>query len=122
MNGFPNFLMIYGPQAPTSLTNGPPFIELQCEYALDVLLKQRGENLATVESSKAAEEAWADHNTAVADMTLCMETDSWWNGGNVPGKKKEFLIYIGGIPKWHQSCKDALDGWSGYDTTRVVVA
>jgi hypothetical protein len=27
--GLPNFFMVYGPQAPTSLANGPPFVEME---------------------------------------------------------------------------------------------
>jgi hypothetical protein len=25
-------------------------------------------------------------------------TDSWYNGGNIPGKPKEALVYVGGFP------------------------
>ena len=108
---------VYGPQAPTYLTNGPPFIELQCEWILDVLLKQRGENLATVEPTKSAEDAWRKQTLDLANMTLAVQTNSWWMGANIPGKKKEYLLYMGGIPMWHASCVKALDGWKDFETT-----
>ena len=96
-NGFPNFFMVYGPQgesttkpsiecnvdlrqAPTSLTNGPPFIELQCEWILDVLYKQCEEKLATVEAKKEAEEAWREHCLDLASKTLAIYTNSWYMG------------------------------------------
>lgn len=44
--------------APTSHTNGPPFIEMQCEWILATLEKQREDKLATVEAKKEAEDAW----------------------------------------------------------------
>jgi hypothetical protein len=34
---------------------------------------------------------------------------------NVPGKKREFLLYMGGIPSWHKACEEALEGWKGFD-------
>jgi hypothetical protein len=36
-------------------------------------------------------------------------------GANVPGKKREFLLYLGGIPAWHKACEEALEGWKGFD-------
>lgn len=73
----PSLLTSAGPQAPTSLTNGPPFIELQSEWIVDLLLKQRGENLTTVETKKSAEEAWRKHTLDLANMTLAVHTNSW---------------------------------------------
>lgn len=34
-------------------------------------------------------------------------------GANVPGKKREFLLYLGGMPAWHKACVEALEGWKG---------
>jgi hypothetical protein len=36
-------------------------------------------------------------------------------GADVPGKKREFLLYMGGIPAWHKACEEALEGWKGFD-------
>lgn len=62
--------------APTSLTNGPPFIEMQCEWILEVLLKQQAENIETVCPTKSAEEGWRKHALEIADTTLLVETNS----------------------------------------------
>jgi hypothetical protein len=110
--------VVYGPQAPTSFTNGPPFIELQCEWVLEVLLKQRGEAIETICASKPAEEAWRKHCLDVADKTLNVQTSSWYMGANVPGKRREMLLYMGGIPAWRKACVKALEGWKNFDTTR----
>lgn len=37
------------------------------------------------------------------------------NINSVPGKKREYLIYMGGIPTWHKACEDALEGWAGFE-------
>lgn len=39
---------------------------------------------------------------------------------SVPGKKKEFLLYMGGIPAWHDACQDALDGWKGFEVQKAA--
>lgn len=117
VDSFPNFAMIYGPQAPTSLTNGPPFIEMQCEWVLDVLLKQQAEGIEAVSPKKASAEAWRQHALDIADTTLLVETNSWYMGANVEGKKREMLIYIGGIPAWHKACINALEDWKDFETT-----
>ena len=67
--------------APTSLTNGPPFIELQCEWILSVLQKQCEEKIATVEAKKEAQDAWREHCLDLASKTLAKYTASWYNGG-----------------------------------------
>lgn len=115
-NGFPNMYMVYGPQAPTSLTNGPPFIELQCEWILDVLTKQREQGLHTLEAKQDEEQKWRENVLSIASKTLANETDSWWNGANVKGKRKEFLLYMGGMPNWHEACKEAIKDWQGFET------
>lgn len=136
VNGYPNMFILYGPQgnaayvtnskcqllialAPTSLTNGPPFIELQCEWVLSALKKQREQNIRTVEVKKEEEEAWRRHCLELADKTLVVETDSWYMGTNIPGKPRELLVYIGGIPAWHQACQEALEGWKSFDVTSM---
>lgn len=105
--------------APTSLTNGPPFIELQCEWILIVLNKQRDQKLVTVEAKKEKEDAWREHTLDLASKTLSIQTDTWWNGANVEGKKREFLLYMGGMPAFFDAANRALDRWDGFDVKPV---
>ncbi|KAF2486985.1 hypothetical protein BDY17DRAFT_288105 [Neohortaea acidophila] len=119
-HGYPNMFMVYGPQAPTSLTNGPPFLELQGDWILSVIEQQIKDGLATVEANKEAEEAWREHCLDLASKTLLIKTNSWYMGANVPGKKREFLVYLGGIPMWHKACVDALDGWKGFEVHQTA--
>lgn len=50
-------------------------------------------------------------NTAGSQLTHHMQ----YMGANVPGKKREFLLYMGGIPRWWNACEDALQNWKGFD-------
>lgn len=88
---------------------------MQCEWILAALLKQCKEGLTTIEANKQAQETWRNHCLDLASKTLAIHTDSWYMGANIPGKKREYLIYMGGIPAWHEACLDALEGWKGFE-------
>ena len=47
--------------------------------------------------------------------TLFPLTNSWWTAGNIPGKKVQMLIHLGGLEMYEQQCRDTLDGWKGFE-------
>lgn len=112
----PNFFMVYGPQAPTSLANGPPFIEMEVDWICKAIVKMDREGLQSIEPTQQAAEEWRDHVAAVSEHTLYPKTDSWYMGSNIPGKRREPLIYLGGMQRWWQSCTEALENWDGFST------
>ena len=51
---------------------------------------------------------------SVAD-SLILETDSWFVGANIPGKKRTFLQYAGGNPLYREKCdEEASGGYKGF--------
>jgi cyclohexanone monooxygenase len=41
--------------------------------------------------------------------------NSWYNGGNVPGKKRRYMGYVGGIPEYRRQCDEiAAAGYTGF--------
>ena len=88
---------------------------MQGEWIVSVLCKQREQGLATVEAKEEEEKAWRSKTLEMADMTLAVKTNSWYMGANVPGKPREFLLFMGGLPMWHQACVEALEGWKGFE-------
>ena len=115
ISGFPNFFMAYTPQAPTALSNGPTIIEAQVETIADMIAKLESEKAQSIEPTRAAEEEWKAKLGAMSKMTLIPYTDSWWNGANIPGKKAENMIYVGGINNYEPDCRATMDGWKGFD-------
>lgn len=127
-----------GPQAPTSLTNGPPFLELQCEWIRDALKAQRENNIDVLEANQAEEDKWRQGCTDMANRTLAVQTNSWYAflpttisdmfsltdlrymGANVPGKKREYLLYMGGVQNWHAACQAALKDWRGFEVSAAA--
>ncbi|WPH00036.1 putative flavin monooxygenase, FAD/NAD(P)-binding domain superfamily [Acrodontium crateriforme] len=115
VGGFPNMFMVYSPQAPTPLSNGPTIIESQVEMSVDMIEKLDKEGAASIEAQKSAEDEWKHTLDAMSKMSLLPFTDSWWNGANIPGKKAENMIYIGGINIYEKQCRATFDEWKGFN-------
>ncbi|KAK1999226.1 cyclopentanone 1,2-monooxygenase [Colletotrichum falcatum] len=117
--GCPNLFFVYGPQAPTPLTNAPPFIEKQVEVIVDFLTKLREERLRSIEPRQSAVEYW---KTIVLDnhkATLFSKCNSsWYVGANIPGKKREPLNYIGGFHTYFQACRHGTGNWENFDVVK----
>jgi hypothetical protein len=59
------------------LTNGPPLLEMQAEWIIDVLNKQRAEKIDTIEPKQSKEDAWRENCAYIANQTLAVHTNSW---------------------------------------------
>ncbi len=91
--GFPNMLMLYGPQSPTAFCNGPTCAELQGEWVVKLLEHLRDASLNRFESTPEADQKWCDHLDIVAASALLGQTDSWYMAANIPGKRRQLLNY-----------------------------
>jgi hypothetical protein len=105
--------MLYGPQAPSGLANGPPFLEMQVDWLAEFLTKTR-EKEGAIEVSHGAAKAYRDLNIQAYNHSLIRETPSWWNGSNIPGKVKEPLFWVGGLQAWRQQCEEGLENLSQF--------
>ncbi|MCJ1417740.1 hypothetical protein MMC32_004085 [Xylographa parallela] len=117
-HGYPNMFFLYGAQGPTAFSNGPSCVEIQADWIVDTIAALRKENIKTIEATKDAEEEWRQIVTALSDATLFPGTSSWYMGANVPGKPREQLNYLGGLPRYGQECRERLDGWKGFTVVR----
>lgn len=102
--GFPNFFTITGPSSPSVLSNMMVSIEQHVDWISDCLAWMEGKGLTTIEPTEAAEDEWAAHNEASAELTLFPQADSWYIGANVPGKPRTFMAYIGGVDTYRVIC------------------
>ncbi|KAL3474784.1 hypothetical protein BJX99DRAFT_247982 [Aspergillus californicus] len=115
VHGFPNCFLSYGPQSPTILSNGPTILECQIDFIADTIAKMEKEGLCSVEPTEQAEDQWKERISSISRWTLFVENDSWWTGASISRKKKELLVYIGGIPSYEKECQETLDGWKGFE-------
>lgn len=58
MAGFPNAFMVYTPQAPTALSNGPTIIECQTDWICDTIKALNAQGVKVLEARPDAEEEW----------------------------------------------------------------
>ena len=113
---FPNMFFTYGPQAPTAFCNGPTCAELQGDWILQLLEHMKGSGLQVVEAKEQSQREWASVVRELASKSLLPEVDSWYMGANVPGKKREILVYVGGVPNYYRTLEDVkTKGWEGFD-------
>lgn len=118
--GMPNAFMLYGPQAPGPLTNGPTFIELQVDILCGLLTKARSEGRGVLEVTDKAAATWKRKLYAGYRMTLASEADSWWVGSNIPGKKREPLTWFAGVETWRLECEASLKSWDDFTPERAT--
>ncbi|KAL1846032.1 hypothetical protein Daus18300_014379 [Diaporthe australafricana] len=85
----PNVLFLYGPQAPSSFTNGPLFIEMQVDWIIDVLKRAESDAVDCIEPSHEAVQQYVDKIWAGHKGSIFEQDESWLVGSNIPVKKKE---------------------------------
>ncbi|MGI9644440.1 MAG: cyclopentanone 1,2-monooxygenase, partial [Ilumatobacteraceae bacterium] len=89
--GFPNLLILYGPQSSTAFCNGPTCAEIQGDWVVDLLLHLRTHGYTRVEAAPATGPRWSAVLAQIAEETLFGRTDSWYMAANVPGKRRQLL-------------------------------
>ncbi|RVX76066.1 hypothetical protein B0A52_00423 [Exophiala mesophila] len=113
--GFPNMFMMYGPQAPTAFTTGPSSAECQGEWILACLSHLRDNHLTRIEATEAAEQKWREHTLEMGDKGLFSKAKSWYYGDNIPGKPREALNYMAGLPTYRRKIwESANNNYEGF--------
>lgn len=93
--GFPNWFMIFGPFAP--FTNQPPADEVHVNWIGETINHVLETGASSIELDPEVEESFVESCDEMFQSTLFHETDSWINGGNIPGKPKACMLYMGGM-------------------------
>jgi cation diffusion facilitator CzcD-associated flavoprotein CzcO len=118
VSSFPNFFIIYGPQAPTAYANGPSAVEPQADWIVQVLQDLRRDGKQRIEATPEAEKKWKELVISCSARTLRHNVPSGWNGGNIPGKVQEPLSYAGGLPDY----RDRIDEVRQHGMTGFIVS
>jgi len=115
--GFPNLFTVQGPGGPSPATNFVPALEQHVEWISDCIAYLRANDIRTIEAEATAQQEWIDHATSLVAATVLVHPscNSWYNGGNVPGKKRMYMGYTGGIPEYRRRCDEiAAAGYTGF--------
>lgn len=94
-HGFPNLLMLGGPQALGG--NIPRCIEHQTAFVDSLVNHLRDNGFTEVEATQEACDAWAEHVSELVSLTLYGETKSSWFWTETEGEAHSFGIYPGGV-------------------------
>jgi cation diffusion facilitator CzcD-associated flavoprotein CzcO len=115
--GFPNLFTVQGPGSPSAATNFVAALEQHVEWISDCIAYLRANGIRSIEALATAQQEWIDHTTALVAPTVLVHPtcNSWYNGGNVPGKKRMYMGYVGGIPEYRRRCDEvASAGYTGF--------
>ena len=115
--GFPNLFTIQGPGSPSAATNFVTALEQHVDWISDCIEHLRANGIRTIEALASAQQEWIDHATSLVAPTVLVHPscNSWYNGGNVPGKKRMYMGYTGGIPEYRRRCDEiAAGGYTGF--------
>ena len=117
--GFPNLLTVSGPGSPSVLTNMMVSIHQHVAWIGDCLKYLRDNQIASIEATLEAEEAWVGHVNEVAGHTLYPTCNSWYLGANIPGKTRVFMPLVG-FPAYVDTCDDvAANGYRGFELAAI---
>ncbi|KAH7357523.1 hypothetical protein BKA66DRAFT_244032 [Pyrenochaeta sp. MPI-SDFR-AT-0127] len=116
VSGFPNMFFTYGPQAPTALCNGPTCAELQGEWIVKMIQNMSSSGKKEIEATLAVEQEWVEDIGKLANASLLPRTKSWYMGDNIPGKPREPLVYLGGVPAYYKTLSEvAAADYKGFE-------
>lgn len=120
-HGFPNLLMIAGPQSVSGSTNFPRAIEGAVDWVTDLLKHAQALGCNRLEATADAERDWVDKVMAVHEKMLARRSQGWFTGynSNVVGHEAgtvRYQAYFGGGPKYRAIIDQvAADGYAGID-------
>ncbi|KAJ7168310.1 cyclohexanone monooxygenase [Mycena crocata] len=119
VSGYPNMFHVYGPQAPTLLSNGPTTIEVQGRWIMDCIKAIDRAGLKYIDPTPEASKEWKTRINELSDKSLFPTTKSTYMGGSMPGKAFEQVNYAGGIPTYVKEIREALPDFKGFRTVKA---
>ena len=93
----------------------PVAVEQHVDWIADCLVHMRDRGLTRIEAREDAQTDWTQHVADVAGRTLYPRSNSWYFGSNIPGKPRQFGVYVGGFGNYSQRCDaSAKAGYEGF--------
>jgi cation diffusion facilitator CzcD-associated flavoprotein CzcO len=123
VHGFPNLFLVNGPGSVSVFANMALTSEQGVNWVTDCILWLDAHGYSAIDPEEAPQQRWGIHVNDVAEQTLFPTARSWYTGANVPGKPRQFLIYIGGFATFGTIIdKVAKDDYRGFSLTAAKPA
>ena len=114
--GFPNMFTVTGAGSPSVLVNMIVGIEQHVDWIGACLAHLREHGYTRIDADAQAEQRWGDHVNAAANRTLFPRANSWYVGANIPGKPRQFMLYVQKIGVYRRECDDvASKDYEGFE-------
>lgn len=115
VSGFPNLFTITGPGSPSVLSNVLVSIEQHVAWIDGLVGHMTHIGVDVAEALRDAEDEWTEHVNDIAYRTLYPSGNSWYLGPEVPGKRRSFMPYSGGLRAYRRKCAEVADqGYAGF--------
>ena len=120
-HGFPNMLMVAGPQSVSGSTNFPRAIEGGVDWVTRFLEHMREHGITRCEARQDAEKEWTAEVARAHERLLARRSRGWFTGynSNVEGHEEgtvRYVAYFGGAPKYSELITRAADeGYRGIE-------
>jgi cation diffusion facilitator CzcD-associated flavoprotein CzcO len=120
-HGFPNLLMVAGPQSVSGSTNFPRAIEGGVDWVTGLLEHATSRGITRFEARAEAEKEWGEEVIAAQERMLMRRSRGWFTGynANVAGHGEgqvRYLAYWGGAPRYTEFIQQAADeGYRGIE-------
>ena len=120
-HGFPNLLMVAGPQSVSGSTNFPRAIEGGVDFVTGLLQHALAHGHTRIEAQAEAEQAWVEDVIRAHERILLRRSQGWFTGynSNVAGHeagKVRYQAYFGTAPKYAAKLETAVaQGYPGVD-------
>lgn len=110
-HGFPNLLMVAGPQSVSGSTNYPRAIESGVDWVTGLIEFATEHDHTRIEAQLAAERAWVEEVIRAHERILLRRSQGWFTGynSNVEGHeagKVRYQAYFGPAPKYVAMLKE----------------
>jgi cation diffusion facilitator CzcD-associated flavoprotein CzcO len=123
VSGFPNMVMVAGPQSGSAATNFPRGIETAVDWINDMFVYVFEHDHTRVEADAEAEQEWTAHVASMYSTMLMRNAKGWFTGynSNLDGHehgKTRYFVYNGGAPKFVRRLGEvAAEGYKGLALT-----
>lgn len=117
VHGFPNMFLPSSALSPSVLSNMATLAEQQVDFIFDTIGELERQGNAGLHPKPESQDFWASETLRYAERVPgALTTDSWYNGANVPGKPRRYMVYRGGFKRYNETCYAEIEqGFPGYE-------
>lgn len=120
--GFPNLIMLAGPQSASVATNFPRGIEEAVNWVSAMIAYVRQRGVDVVEPKQTTEDEWVEEVKYQSGRVFFGQEKTWFTGYNsnlMRDSKNRYLVYFGGAIRYRERLTGEVEtGYSGFELAK----